>query len=139
MTMIMFPLLLQKPSPSSKSKDHTIFLQRRLELWRSGDISRLLKEGSAIQKRLCNSKKKPVDHDKVFARLMLHGKISAALKWIGSQKSAIHDSNEAIVNVLKSQHPKPAPTTNSCIIKGPTMEIEDVIFEHITRLYPYDQ
>ncbi len=131
MTMIIFPLLLQKPSPTSKAKDHMTYLQRRLELWRSGEISKLLKEGSAIQKRLCNSKKSIEHHDKVFARLMLQGKVSAALKWVGSQKSTIHDINDDIIDVLKSKHPKPAPPTISSLIKGPLTEVEDVIFEHI--------
>ncbi len=35
MSMIIFPMLLQKPSRSSKSKDHVNYLTKRLALWRS--------------------------------------------------------------------------------------------------------
>lgn len=45
-------LLLQKPSKSSKSKEHIRHLQRRLDLWQKGDIDALLREGQCIQSRL---------------------------------------------------------------------------------------
>ena len=38
-------LVLQKPSPCSKSNDHILCLQRRLELRTNGDIEELFKEG----------------------------------------------------------------------------------------------
>ena len=52
---IMPALLLQKPSKTSKSKDHLAALARRLELWDDGKISELLYEGTTIQERLSNS------------------------------------------------------------------------------------
>ena len=47
--MIMPSLLLQKPSKNSKSRDHLKALERRMDLWISGEI---LHEGEAIQKDL---------------------------------------------------------------------------------------
>ena len=47
-------LLLQKPSKSSKSKDHHA-LERRLNLWEEGKIEELLYEGQTIQERLKSS------------------------------------------------------------------------------------
>ena len=47
--MIMQSLLLQKPSKNSKSRDHLKALERRMDLWISGEI---LHEGEAIQKDL---------------------------------------------------------------------------------------
>ena len=44
-------LLLQKPSKSSKSKDHHA-LERRLNLWEEGKIEELLYEGQTIQERM---------------------------------------------------------------------------------------
>ena len=41
--MVMPSLLLQKPSQKSKSKDHLRPLERRLELWESGEVMELLK------------------------------------------------------------------------------------------------
>ena len=36
--IVMPSLLLQKPSQKSKSKDHLRVLERRLELWESGEV-----------------------------------------------------------------------------------------------------
>ena len=47
--MIMPHLLLQKPSLKSKSKDHTLALQRRLQLWEKGKIDDLVHESRTIQ------------------------------------------------------------------------------------------
>ena len=45
-------LLLQKPSKTSKSKDHYAVLERRLKLWEEGKIEELLYEGQTIQEKL---------------------------------------------------------------------------------------
>ena len=42
--LIAGPLLLQKPSASSKSKDHIECLTRRLNLWNEGQLSELIRE-----------------------------------------------------------------------------------------------
>jgi hypothetical protein len=52
---IMPVLLLQNPAPSSKPKDHSRYLERRLDLWDKGDINSLVIEGRAIQFRLPKS------------------------------------------------------------------------------------
>ena len=49
---IIFPLLLQKPSKNSKSKDHTRYLQKRLGQWKRGELKDLISEGEAIQERM---------------------------------------------------------------------------------------
>ena len=51
---IMPTLLLQKPSQTSKSKDHLAALSRHLELWDDGKISELLYESTTKQERLSN-------------------------------------------------------------------------------------
>jgi hypothetical protein len=50
--MVMPALLLQKPHPKSKAKEHTASLNRRLKQWIEGDISGLLEEERAIQHHL---------------------------------------------------------------------------------------
>lgn len=50
--MVMPTLLLQKPHPHSKAKDHIHHLERRLQLWGSGKLKELLVEGRTIQNRL---------------------------------------------------------------------------------------
>ena len=50
---MVFPaLIVQKPSRESKAKDNLRCLERRLTLWRDGDLSNLLNEGEFIQKHL---------------------------------------------------------------------------------------
>ena len=52
MAMIIFPLLLQKPSRKSKSKDHTNYLSKRLELWKAGNLLAIVHEGKEIRNGL---------------------------------------------------------------------------------------
>ena len=42
-------LMLQKPGPASKVKDHVACLERRLEAWKIGDIDTLIREGRTLQ------------------------------------------------------------------------------------------
>ena len=74
-------LLLQKPSRSSKSKDHIRHLKRRLNLWQKGDIDILLHEGKSIQSRLKpksgTSNAESSAHS--FGKFMKEGKVKAAL------------------------------------------------------------
>ena len=50
--MVMPSLVLQKPHAKSKMKDHVTHLDRRLDIWKKGDLETLLREGRAIQQRL---------------------------------------------------------------------------------------
>ena len=50
--MILPSLLLQKPSKTSKAKEHLKKLDQRLTIWREGKIGDLLREGIKIQKKL---------------------------------------------------------------------------------------
>ena len=43
---VMLSLLLQKPSKTSKKKDHLKALERRIDLWINGNIDELLFEGN---------------------------------------------------------------------------------------------
>jgi hypothetical protein len=77
-TMVMPALLLQKPHPKSKAKEHTLYLNHRLKQWMDGDINGLLDEGRAIQKRLVRQSKQRSSDDtvRVFAKLMMQGKVT---------------------------------------------------------------
>lgn len=46
--MVMPALLLQKPHPRSKAKEHALHLDCGLQLWRSGELKELLLEGRTI-------------------------------------------------------------------------------------------
>ena len=118
-------LLLQKPSRSSKPKDHTSHLQRRLHLWNEGDLGELLRECRAIQSHLPR-----VFTDaklaRSFANLMFEGKTSAVIKLLTGYKrdrplklTDIADpSNPSVLvhDVLKDKHPKAQPLCRDCLV-----------------------
>ena len=83
-TTLMQTLLLQKPSHTSKSKDHITHLQRRMELWSDGDIQALLDEGKCIQKRLSHTASLSNSNAiaQTFRNLMLQGKFQSALRYL---------------------------------------------------------
>ena len=76
----------------SKAKDHIRVLERRLAVWRRGDINSLVCEGRALQAaRLVHRKQHCSDEEEhfasVFARLMMQGKLNAALRWISDHRN----------------------------------------------------
>ena len=76
-------MLLQKPNRKSTAKEHSKYLDKRLNLWNAGNFEELMKECTAIQMRLRDStpkNKTPEYLAKEFARFMLLGKVNAALK-----------------------------------------------------------
>ena len=50
--MVACILLLQKPHPASKSRDHVAALERRLKAWKDADIDGLMREGTTMQNHL---------------------------------------------------------------------------------------
>ena len=132
--MVVGPLLLQKPSKRSKNKEHTAHLKNRLNKWKSGNISELINEGNAIQKRLLQGKIEPVHHQKVFVRLMLLGKVGAAMKWVSSTRTGIHEITPNTISKLKAKHPQNKPPTHETLLTATTTilpKVEPVIFDSI--------
>ena len=76
-------LLLQKPSRSSKSKDHIRHIQRHLNLWQKGDIDIdiLLHERQSIQSKLTLKSGTSIAESSArsFGKFMKEGKVKAAL------------------------------------------------------------
>ena len=81
--MVFQVLMLQKPSPRSKSKDHC--LTRRMELWTKGELDRLINECQCIQSRLLGGSRPPKSNEQIsryFRHLVLQGKSKAALQYL---------------------------------------------------------
>ena len=55
-------MMLQKPSATSKAKDHTKALQLRLQMWNEGKIVQIWRDNKIIQKKLTEKPKKS-SHD----------------------------------------------------------------------------
>ena len=130
---IFAPIMLQKPSRTSKNRDHIKYLGERLDKWNNGLFDDLLYECEAIQMRLPqNSKSQNPDHvKKVFSRLMLQGKVSAALRWITSNNSKPLEVTPNVIATLNSKHPDAAEPIIENLITGEIPRVESVIFENI--------
>jgi hypothetical protein len=65
-------------------------MQRRLTLWKQGDLNLLMKEVRSIQNRFVTSKKtRSVDDiSRIFAKLVMQGKISAAINFLDKESSS---------------------------------------------------
>ena len=107
-------LLLQKPSRNSKAKDHLKCLEKRLEMWDSGDITSLLAEARVIQNRFRktagSARRTTEDVARIFARHMLQGKVNASSKYLSEDNGGgVHDVTDEVMEELIKKHPKPAP------------------------------
>ena len=131
MLMVMPALLLQKPSKRSKTAEHVAALKRRLQDWKEDKIEDLIREGRAIQNRLQRSKHSQHSAEKVFVRLMLQGKISAAMRWIGESSTGILDANHETMTELIKKHPTAKPAEYGSVLKGPEIKVEPIIFSNI--------
>eukprot|EP00116_Pleurobrachia_bachei_P003851 sb/3464113/ len=131
MLMIMFPLLLQKPSSNSKAREHKVALQRRVELWQQKDYDSLLRECRGIQSRLDSSKRSQNGMLKAFSRLMLHGKVRAAIRVVRNGAVAPVPITAEVVEKLRLKHPSPTDDETSVLI-GPTPTADQFIFAQIS-------
>jgi len=136
MLQVLLPLILQKPSPKSKNREHVKYLNKRMEWWKHGKLEELISECEAIQKRLKRSvKTKKQSDQKAFCGLMLQGQVKKALKIVNhaSDIDGKHDITPDIKKKLKEKHPKAAELKQSAITDKPETKTERVIFENITQ------
>ena len=129
-------LLLQKPSKNSKARDHLRCLEKRLVMWDSGDITALLSEARTIQERFktsVGSKRRTTDDvARIFARLMLQGKVNAALKFLSEENGGgVHKVTDEIMDELQKKHPKPAPISEGSLLFGPVNHVPANYFDEI--------
>ena len=132
--MIMPSLLLQKPSKTSKSKDHLIALERRMEDWFNGDLQKLLHEGDTIQKGLQSStdERNLNKISKQFADEMHKGNVNSAIKLlINNMESGILPLNNDTLKLLKQKHPKPAKACEDVLLPDKPESVHFKKFETI--------
>ena len=132
--MVMPALLLQKPTFKSKSKEHSACLTRRMKLWLERDFDTLMKESRTIQNVLSIKYKKYTlpQISKTFAKLMLQGKVNAALGLLDQQESSgILPLSDDVLDDLKSKHPNASATDDSIMLKGELPFTDPVMFAGI--------
>ena len=115
----MMNLPLQKPARSSKSKDHLEALNRRLNLWKEGELTELLIESETIQKSLSDSKsiKTISELSKKIKNYMKKGNINAAVKLLtNNMHDGILPLNNETINKLREKHPKSKNANNDVLL-----------------------
>ena len=113
-------LLLQKPSKTSKSKDHVEALDRRLESWRKGYLLKLFGE-AAIQSRLPinNGKRDMATILKRFKELMQKGNVKGAIKLLtNNMKGGILPLDEQTMELLRTKHPEGKTANEDALLQG---------------------
>ena len=135
MLMLMPTLLLQKPSRKSNSKQHSEYLNKRLNLWQNGNFDELLREGRAIQKTFKSSMKKdesPEHISKTFTKLMLQGKVQAALRLLDKGETAgVAVVNDETLKILRELHPDSKPACEQVLMQGEIPYFDPIIFSNI--------
>ena len=121
---------LQKPGPKSKAKEHQECLKNRLEMWKKGQIDRLMREGCFIQARLPKTtSRKPQDQARIFANLIMEGQIKSAMRFLDKDGNhRVLSLTEEIMNQLRQKHPEAQEATLRALLFGPIEEIPDAIF-----------
>ena len=149
-SFVMQILLLQKPSQKSKSRDHVIHLNRRLELWRQGNISSLIQEGKCIQRYLVNRSRPPDDNviAQNFSKMMEQGKVRSALQYLSRNTTGGVLSLDDMIptgpsnsepelrstrDVLQDKHPTGTPPDPSSVLtNSPDPDLfNPIIFENL--------
>ena len=132
--MVMPSLLLQKPSQNSKSKDHLRALERRLELWESGEVMELLKEGDTIQKNMKATNKRASINaiSKKFTREMRKANVHKAMKLLtNNMKSGVLPLNKKTLEQLKQKHPQRRGADLEIMLPDKPEEIHPIKFDSI--------
>ena len=88
-------------------QEHQECLEKRLTLWRNGEIESLLREGRMIQRRLSKSNKNdPPNKAGIFAKLVMEGQINSALRYLSEDDSGgVLSLTDDVVRQLREKHP----------------------------------
>ena len=128
--IIFLPLMLQKPSIRSKSKDHRRYLEKRLQMWKDGELEALMAEAEEVQRRLSASKKKKEAAVRGFSKLMMLGKVRQALKLVDAESDicGVHKLTDEVRQTLQEKHPRAEPSDPAVLLPEEPRQVQAVIF-----------
>ena len=133
---VMPALLLQKPSKTSKAKDHLRALERRIRLWEEGNIIELVNESKAIQERL-PSNNTPMNIKKLslkFKQLMQRGNVNRALRLLTNNMSnGVLPLSKETLQLLNLKHPAAQEAHHDLLLQGPVKLIHNIVYEDINE------
>ena len=138
---VLLAVALQKPGQRSKAKEHQECLEKRLTLWRNGEIESLLREGRMIQRRLSkfnkndpskSNKNDPTNKARIFAKLVMEGQINSALRYLSEDGSGgVLPLTDDAMRQLKEKHPVAQRAKLGSMLFGPVEDIPDAVFQGI--------
>ena len=117
-------LILQRDQTVRKGADIRRVIERRLSMWNVADYNLLIQDAERCDKPLHNHNKYDYDElhtTKVFTRLMLLGKVKAAVRWVSDKtrgkvlqpdESVLFKhqdgsvSNAPVLDLLQKKHPE---------------------------------
>ncbi|CAB3984705.1 Hypothetical predicted protein, partial [Paramuricea clavata] len=123
--IVLLATALQKPSVKSKAKDHKECLEKRLALWKEGEVESLLREGRSIQKRVAKAKRtEPPNKAKIFAKLVMEGQINSALRYLSEADcDVVLPLTDNVMRQLQEKHPKAQEAKLGSLLFGPFEEV----------------
>ena len=122
---VLLAVCLQKPSAKCKANQHSNILEKRLVLWKEGEIQKLIREGQVIQHRIGKQSKhtNSQDRSKVFAKLVLEGRINSALRFLNESSSGgVLPLTDEVMSQLREKHPPPQPANLGSLLFGPVVD-----------------
>ena len=131
LNMIFLPLMLQKSGKNVKSRAIKDIVQQRIDSWNSGKLQDLVKESQYLQSHLQNQSHQPQHSAKIFARLMMQGKVHAALRVVSGSQGGVAKPSDEVLRKLKEKHPPAAPTDHTVILPGDFEKVPDSVWEKI--------
>ena len=142
---MVFPVLvLQKPFKSSRSKDHSKCIERRLKDWQAGQFISLFEEAKSIQSRLnaTTAFQQRKARARRFTDLMMMGKVRAATRLISEENQAgmlpLNETigDKTVRDILHEKHPSARPlvaTTSPPPMRNP-FPTHPALFDEINGL-----
>ena len=130
----MAALHLQKPSKTSKAKDHLKALKRKLRLWEEGNITELVNECETIQERLpsTNSQMNIEKLSSKFKQLMQKSNVNGALRLLTNNMSnGILPFSDKTLQILSLKHPEAQQAHYEATLKSPKRKIHSIVYENI--------
>jgi len=141
-------LILQRNKMVRKAKDIRPVIMRRLDLWEQGRRAELLQEARRCEKGFDRTVVRMTDEhaERVFNRLMLQGKVRAAVRLITERGSGgvldpqapAHGKGgplgKTVFEVLQEKHPEQQPADPSAFLECdnlPVLEEVDITAAHI--------
>ena len=132
LNMIFLPLMLQKSGPKVRAASLKEIIEARYHKWSKGHIKELVEEAEYIQDRIERMNKNYTEKAvKLFARLMMQGKVKQALRVVAGSQGGVAKASPETLQKLKEKHPSAAPTDPKTLAEGLFKKIPDSAWEKI--------